>query len=85
MGIIRHDAWLTKKHSDKYENRESYCREKERGASSSKRGAEPAKANLQKLQMEVSDLNQQLAEAVQAAEAAEGRYQQARAAVRWGQ
>lgn len=58
------------------------CREKERSSSSSRRSAEPAKANLLKLQTEVSELNQQLAEAVQAAEAAEGRYRQARAQLR---
>lgn len=57
-------------------------RERERETSSSRRGAEPAKANLQKLQTEMGNLNQQLAEAVQAAEAAEGKYRQARAAVR---
>ncbi len=59
------------------------CREKEKGSSSARRSAEPAKANLLKLQTEVSDLNQQLAEAVQAAEAAEGRYRQARAQLRY--
>lgn len=59
------------------------CREKEKSSSAAKRGAEPAKASLDKVQQEMQGLNQQLAEAVQAAEAAEGRYRQAVAGYRY--
>ena len=63
--------------------KESLCREKERTSAGARRSAEPAKASLLKLQSEVSQLNQQLAEAVQAAEAAESRYRQSRAQLRY--
>ena len=53
------------------------CREKERGASGAARMSGPAHAQVTRIQQEVGGLEQQLAAAVEAARAAEDRYQQA--------
>ena len=58
------------------------CREKERGASGAARMSGPARAQVTRVQQEVGGLEQQLAAAVEAARAAENRYQQAATALR---
>ena len=57
-------------------------REKERGASGAARMSGPARAQVTRIQQEVGGLEQQLATAVEAAQAAESRYQQAATEVR---
>jgi len=58
------------------------CRELERGIPAAQRGAEAGIATLEREQAEVGSLEQQLAMAVRAAEAAKERYQRAASSLR---